>query len=574
MLQRRIFNKLIIAVIVLMIFASATGLMAGGQQEAPAQAELTEMGDPNKVLTLGDQNNAVFTRNFNPFITTCMLGARNMIHEPLMIFNSVKGELVPWLAESYSWSDDLLTLTLDIRKGVKWSDGVDFTANDVAFTFNMIKTKPGVNSSILSALVGDNAFIDSITAVDDYTVEFSFNRAYTPGLYELITENIVPEHVWGAVDDVVAFTNENPVGTGPFTEITQFSDQVFEISKNPYYWQEGKPKFRAVVWKAYGDNNAAALAMVNGEIDWSNYALADPENSFVKKDAANRHLMYEEGPNMAVLELNTEVKPFDDINVRKAFSMALNREQISLIGEAGIVRPTDVTGLTHFYDAWKVSEPASLADWATYNPEKANQLLDAAGLKKGSDGIRLTADGKKMSYEVQVLPAPNWIASLQIASDNLKEVGVELRVTPQPVFPEWLMRGKLGTYDVHFAIMDGNATPYRFYRNTLSAELLVPQGVPAEGNYSRYKGAAAENELARFARSTNVSEQKDIVLDLQEIFAAEVPAVPFVALGGQGLINTKNFGGFPTADNYYASVQPNPAYFSDCLLVLTEIYPK
>ncbi len=561
----------------------------GSASPAPATTEATEAaaaapadqsaaapaGASGGVLTLGEQSMPTFTRNFNPLTPNSPLpGSINLIHEPLMIYNSVTGEIVPWLATGYEWSDDLKTLTFTIRDGVKWSDGEPFTAGDVAFTFNLLKTAPGVNSPALSALVGDSAYIDTITAPDDTTVQFTFNTVYTPGVYDLIGQNIVPEHIWKDVTDVIAFTNDNPVGTGPFTQVVNFTPQAYQLDKNPNYWQEGKPLFDSIVYKAFADANAASLAMVNDEIDWSNYRLTDPQNEFVSKDPANRHFINSEGQNMAILAMNIGREPFDDVNVRKAISMAINREQVAMIGEGGVVQPADVTGLTSLYAPWKVSDPASLGDWTTYNVDKANELLDAAGLTRGSDGIRVLPDGTPMKYTVPVLPAPNWLADLQIAAENLKDVGIELTVQPQPNFPEWLMAQKTGDFDMMFSIIDGSPTPYRFYRMTMSSDLLQPEGVPAEGNYTRYAGGAADDLLQQFAAATDPAQQKEIAAELQKVFAEEVPAVPFVPLGGMGLINTSRFTGFPTADNFYASAEPNPTFFPDWLLVLTQLQPK
>lgn len=538
-------------------------------------AEAAAAGASGGVLTLGEQSMPTFTRNFNPLTPNSPLpGAINLIHEPLMIYNSVTGEIVPWLATEYAWSEDLKTLTFTIRDGVKWSDGEPFTAGDVAFTFNLLKNAPGVSSTVLSALVGDSAYVDTITAPDDQTVQFTFKTVYTPGVYELINQNIVPEHIWQDVTDVVAFTNETPVGTGPFTEVVNFTPQAYQIDKNPNYWQEGKPAFQSVVYKAFADANAASLAMVDGEIDWSNYRLTDPQNEFVSKDAANRYFINSEGPNMAILAMNIGRPPFDDVNVRKAISMAINREQVAMIGEGGVVQPADVTGLTSLYTPWKVSDPAALGDWATYNIDKANELLDAAGMTLGADGIRVTPDGTPMRYTVAVLPAPNWLADLQVAAENLKEVGIELTVQPQPNYPEWVGAQQTGNFDMLFSIIDGNATPYRFYRMTMSSDLLQPEGTAAQGNYTRYADGKADDLLQQFAAATDPAQQKEIAQELQAVFAEEVPAVPLVPLGGMGLVNTSRLTGFPTADNYYASAEPNPSFFADWLLVLTQLQPK
>ena len=85
-----------------------------------------------------------------------------------------------------------------------------------------------------------------------------------------------------------------------------------------------------------------------------------------------------------LLELNTTRKPFDDVNVRKAISMALDRQRIVTVAISGYSHPADVTGLSDGYAAWKVADPSKLGDWTTYNADKANQMLDAAGYKKGA----------------------------------------------------------------------------------------------------------------------------------------------------------------------------------------------
>jgi len=95
----------------------------------------------------------------------------------------------------------------------------------VAFTFNYLKEKPGLAGYGLVA-VAEGGYIDAITAPDDTHVDFTFNRVYTPGFYDLIAQNIVPEHIWAEVADPVTFTNDDPVASGPFTEVVNFQDQV------------------------------------------------------------------------------------------------------------------------------------------------------------------------------------------------------------------------------------------------------------------------------------------------------------------------------------------------------------
>ena len=186
---------------------------------------------------------ATWTRNFNPFVSDNRFPTANGVYEPSMIYNTIKGELLPWLATKYEWSSDNKKLTLTYRTDVKWSDGQPFTAKDVAYTFNLQKANKGLVGG------GQNAwaYLDSVAASSDTAVDFTFKEVYTVGLYDIVGQNIVPEHVWKDVGDPVTFTNENPVGTGPFTEVKNFQNQIYEVHKNPNYWQPEKQKI-AGIW--------------------------------------------------------------------------------------------------------------------------------------------------------------------------------------------------------------------------------------------------------------------------------------------------------------------------------------
>jgi len=109
--------------------------------------------------------------NFNPFANNPNWPTVDGIFEPMMVYNTLKGELVPWLADSYTWSADFKTLTFKLHEGILWSDGQPFTANDVVFTFNLLKTTTGLNGSGLTAL---NGAVDTVSAPDDLTVVFTY----------------------------------------------------------------------------------------------------------------------------------------------------------------------------------------------------------------------------------------------------------------------------------------------------------------------------------------------------------------------------------------------------------------
>lgn len=200
--------------------------------EVPATAEPTEAPDEcvtsDAVLNGAAIINAIVV-NFNPFANNPNWPTVKGIFEPLMVFNTLKAELVPWLADSYTWSEDFKTLTFKLHEGVKWSDGEPFTANDIVFTFNLLKNTAGLNGSGLTAL---NGAVDTFTAADDLTVVFTFKAVDTMSIYDITNQDIVPEHIWKDVADPATFPNETPVGTGPFTELVDFQSQVYQLDKS------------------------------------------------------------------------------------------------------------------------------------------------------------------------------------------------------------------------------------------------------------------------------------------------------------------------------------------------------
>ena len=175
----------------------------------------------------------------------------------------MQSTIVPWLGTNYEWKEQNKILIIETRDGVRWSDGKPFSAYDVEFTFNLKKEFPALDGN------GNWKYLSSVEATDSTHVVFVFSRIYVPGFEVLSGQPIVPKHIWSRESDPVKFTNPNPIGTGPFTEVTLFSNQVWELSKNPNYWQEGKPKINKLRFPAFLSNEQATLALIKGEVDWS-----------------------------------------------------------------------------------------------------------------------------------------------------------------------------------------------------------------------------------------------------------------------------------------------------------------
>jgi peptide/nickel transport system substrate-binding protein len=540
---------------------------------APSAAPQATTAPTPAFLTINVEQQSTWVRNFNPFSPDARLQAsQGTIYEPLMIFNKSTGELVPWLASSYSWNSDNTELTFKIQPNVLWSDGQPFSTKDILFTFDLLKNNPALLNNIGSILT-DN--IESWSAPDDSSVVFKFKIVHTPALYLLANQLIVPEHIWKDVKDPVTFTNENPVGTGPFTEITKFEDQIYVIEKNPHYWQPGKPYFQGLRFPAYPGNDQANLALANGELDWAGNFVPDIEKTFVAKNPQDFHYYFIGGDGV-LLYVNPNIKPFDNADVRKAISMGIDRKMVVDVAEFNYIPPLDATGLSEEFKNWKNPDAVAAGTWTNYDVKTANDMLDKAGLKKGADGIRIGPDGKPMKYS---LLSPNgwtdWNSACQIIAQNMKDLGIDITLdTPeQNTWQEEVFQGK---FQWSLGWSSGGATPYEFYRGQMSKLTVLPIGTDANENWNRFVDPQADKLIEQFGQTSDPAMQKDIMNQLQMLFVNDAPALPLFPGPDWYEYVTTRFTGFPTKENPYAPGPPwnTPVFAPNGLLILTNIKPK
>lgn len=525
----------------------------------------------NAYMTINFEQWGTWVRNFNPFSPDTLGSTLTAIYEPMMIYNKSSGELVPWLATGYSWNGDNTVLTFKLREGVKWSDGQSFTAADVVFTFNLLKSNAALSGSAVNVL---GEYVESFTALDDKTVEFKFNTVYTPALYDIANQFIVAEHIWKDVKDPTTWTNDNPVGTGPFTQVTKFEEQIYVLDKNPNYWQPGKPAFQGVRYPAFADNDASNLALASGQLDWAGNFVPDIKTVYVAKDPANFHY-YFVGADAILLYINHSLKPFDLPDVRKAISLGINRQMIVETAMFNYVPPADATGLGDTYSVWKDAAAVAAGTWVKYDPAAANAALDAAGLVKGSDGTRRDLEGKPMNYEL-IVPSgwTDWVSAAQIIAQNMNDLGINISLmTPE----ENTDIDRVEKGDFQWAILwgDGGPTPYNFYRGQMSSLTVRPMGENAGSNFLRYANADVDALLIKFAQTSDIAQQKSIMAEVETIFINQAPALPLFPGPDWFEYSTARFSGFPSAENPYAPGVPWPnGPYNTALIVLTTVTPK
>jgi peptide/nickel transport system substrate-binding protein len=550
----------------------ALALLGSVAPEASASPQAAARTAAHVLIASPGPRQTPWRRSFNPFRGEAdfLWPASAGVYEPLVVYNRATGRYVPWLATGYDWSPDNLKLRFALRPGVSWSDGHPFSARDVSFTFDLLHRVPALDRG------GIWAFLSSVAAIDANTVEFTLKRPFTPGLASIGGLAIVAEHKWKDVAQPAAFDDPTPVGTGPFTEVKRFEPTVYELGRNPKYWQAGKPGADLLRVPLYRSNEDVLRALRAGELDWASLFLPDVEKAWVAADAAHNQYWYPDLGPTVLLYLNTRQKPFDDASVRKAMSMALDRPRIVKEAINNYVIPADATGLAESQKGWKDAALAAGARWTIRNLAQANQLLDAAGLARGSDQIRVGPSGP-MRYELNVVEGwTDWMAAGEILKQNLAEVGIaaSVKAIDYNAWDDALRRGK---FALSLGFGSRGPNPCQFYRGLMDGSLVKPIGERAEANFDRFASDEATQLVRRFESISDEKEQHTLSSALQKLFIENAPSLPLYTSPLWGIFNTTRVSGFPTRFRPFASAVPGvgaPPGGADALPALVEVRPR
>lgn len=522
------------------------------------------------IVTVVAKQAASWVRHFNPLmIPQALWGTLGGIYEPLLTYNVVTGQYVPLLATEYRWENENKTLVFTMRKGVRWSDGEPFTAKDAEFTYNLLKRHKALDQHAAWTK------LESVIAPDDHTLVAHFKKPYVPGLFMLVQTGIVPKHRWQHVADPVKFTNPNPVGTGPLTEVTVFQPHVYQLERNPHYWDPGKPKIQGVKMPAFPTNDQASLALIHGEVDWAGSFVPAIDRIFVSKDPEHRGYFFPRVEGTVMLYTNTRKKPLNDVRVRKALSMAIDREKIVKVAMHGYTRPSDATGLSDLYAKWRDPAVVEQGTWVHYNPAAAGKLLDEAGIRRGEGGLRRLPSGEPFTLDLNCVSGwSDWILAGQIIVRNLQAIGVDASLKNY-AWSAWYQRLSRGEYQLSMSWSSGNDTPYEFYRRQMSTETLKPDGTPTDHNWQRFGDPEVDRLLRAFEATSDPEEQRRLSSALQRRFVENAPSIPLFPGLAWGEYNSKRFKGFPSAEHPYAPLSPHKiAGLPNYNLVLRELEPR
>ena len=510
-----------------------------------------------------------FVEDFNPFSGAQIELIRGTMFEPLYVHNAMAGEINWRLAESFSYGEDLMSWTVKIKDGLTWSDGETLDATDVAFSLNLGKEDATLDKSGKWA----DGLIKSVTANADNTVLVEFNRADATFDWYLEDAYIVPEHIWASVEDKLTFNNANPVGSGPITEVTTVRDNQIEICRNPNYYKadQGLPYLDCIKFRQYSDNSQIQPALMADEIDWGSNFIADIDKTYVEPNP-EAHGYWYPANDLINIYLNTRQAPFNDIAFRQAFSMALDRDTIVDLAAYGY--PTaerHVTGIGEFFKTAFNDDVNAKYDYlAEYNPEKAAQLLDAAGYKDvDGDGFRENPDGSAIDFNIHVVNGwTDWVQTVQMTTEYLAEIGI--KANTQAV--DWSVYDsalKEGTYEasINWSVTN-NVDPILAYRDYFHPSREGQSWHTNHGKASAEMGALVDE----YGQTVDAARRGEILATLMEYTAEELPFVPLFSNPTWYQYNATRVGGWPTADN--PTVQPVFYSTGRKLLVFEGLYAK
>jgi peptide/nickel transport system substrate-binding protein len=486
-------------------------------------------------------------RVFNPHLPTSAydLGSRGLIYETLAQVDTIAAdEVKPWLADSWTWSDGNKKLVFKLHPGVKFTDGVGMTAQDVVFSYELLKKFPATNLRGIQ--------FASIEATGTDVVTMTFDKPSLQFLDIIVANEILPEHIWGKVADPVAYPDADPIGTGPFT-LKSFSAASYLLVKNPNYWQTGKPKIDGLQFVSKRDNEGVALALAQGQIDWGGVYVPNVGQTYTSKNPHFKAFWPTVGTDGLIT--NQQTAPFNDLAVRKAVSLAVDRKQIANANQ-GQPASNQTALPMPVYQKSVAPEYQNLV--YTQDKAGAKKLLENDGYVMGQDGY-YAKNGQTLSFTITDPSSyTEQIAEAQVIVSQMKDVGIKADINGVPVESINALTQK-GNFQASLGYpIDTQTSEFAIYDSWMNPAYSLPigQDIITGQNIQRWNDPATRQLFDQYPVATTDAERQKILFALQKTMVEQLPLIPLTYFPDYAEYNDTKVTGWPTAENPYASPKP------------------
>ncbi len=468
--------------------------------------------DGTEKIVIGRMNDS---RSLDPAITedSESFQVTSNIYETLVTYDSSGSDVMPGLAESWKVSEDGLTWHFKIRKNIEFHDGSKLDAHVVAFNFKrwMDPSSPYHTGEFIYynySFGGFPGIIKSVNALSDTTVEIILTEPYAPFL------NIISMPSFGIASQtaIVKYNDAlktHPVGTGPFIFESWVPNETIKLVRNKAYWN-GEANAEMIEFVVLSDNDDKIELLKSGSvhiIDQLNVSEIDSVNA---DDALK--LYYRPFFNIGYLALNNKTEPFNDINVRKAISLLIDKNDLlddkynDLVRTAHSFLPPTIEG---YHEGLKSEQ----VDVVT-----AKKLLSKAGY---TDGLKITL--WVMDRPRNYFPNPMAIATS--IKDQLAKADITLTINVIP-WDNYIDDVKLGNHQMALVGWNGDIIdPDNFLYPLFASKFIKPE---LNFNYSLYENENVERLLMQARRTTDNGFRTSIYREMQEIIADDVASIPLI----------------------------------------------
>lgn len=440
------------------------------------------------------------------------------------------------LAKDWSVSEDGKVWTFELFQNATWHDGKPVTAEDVAFTYNLL-AEIGTQTRFADYAV----VIDRAEVVDKYTVKIYLKEPYAPFLYSIASSiYIVPEHIWKNIDktEIIQYKNEHPIGSGPFIFVEHKPQQYYKLKVNTNY-HLGRPLIDEIIMPIISNPDAMLLAFKKGEVDVMTWSI--PYSSIPQVEEipdAHLHAVTEFGARF--MYFNCQRWPTSEVKFRQAVHHAINQTEVVKIVYQGHALPGSLGRIPPTLTKWYNPNLPSKEEKYPYDLKKAAQLLDEIGFKDvDGDGWREAPDGSDVTL---TLYSPSYdplrVRWGQMIADNLKKIGVNVKYQPL----EWTtLSNYLDSGNFDMLIIGGIGS--------LDPDILRMLFHSKGGWNNGHCVIPGLDELLDKQKSiVDYEERKKIIYEVQEILAENVPLLNMVHQQFIYAYSTKNWDGWTMSD--------------------------